>query len=529
MKTKRFSLILTSAYLLINSLSFSQTLKDAVKLTTNEQFESADAAFKTLIQGQPNNGEYYFYYGENYFKNDNLVMANTLYQKGADANATNPFCYVGLGKVQWEQGKAADAKANFFKATTLAAGKNATVLYKIAEEYIHANTKNLADAFTLLNQAAKLEPNNPEIFILMGDAFLEQNDGGKAVENYEKAGKLDPKSPEAILRQGQVWNRAKNYTLAIETYKKAKDVDSTFAPAYRELAEIYLRAGQYANAAYNSKRYLQLNNDCSAKSKYSGILNQAKQYKESVDAGKQALACDSTNFYTYRYLAYSQFESADYPGGLDNSNKFFAKAPADKIIPQDYEYHAKLLSKNGKDSLAIIDFKKALELEPDKIELNGDIASSYMKMKRYADAVASYKEKMTKSKATANDYYGIGRAYFQSKDFINADSSFAQIIKMQPDLGTGYLWRAKSNVQQEVVMKTENWSAKSLYETYVTKVTKPEDIEKNKRDLVEAYTYLAAYAAKQKDCTNTKMYFQKVLDLDPANAQAKKFMSAPCK
>ncbi len=116
-----------------------------------------------------------------------------------------------------------------------------------------------------------------------------------------------------------------------------------------------------------------------------------------------------------------------------------------------------------------------------------------------------------------------------SKDFINADSAFVQVIKMQPDLGFGYLWRAKTNVQQEVVMKTDKWSAKPFYETYISKTTKPEDIDKSKKDLVDAYTYLAAYSAKQKDCANTKMYFQKVLDLDPANAQAKKFMAAPCK
>ena len=508
--------------LLVAATGFAQTLNDAIKLTTNEQYEKADAAFKALIQGQPNNGEVYFYYGENYFKNDNTDMANATYQKGADVNATNPFPYIGLGKVQWYKGKQADAKANFFKATTLAAGKNATVLYKIAEVYVDADTKNLTDAFTLLAQAAKLDPKNPEIYILTGDAYLEQNDGNKAVENYEKAGSLDPKSPRALTKQGQLYNRAKNYPLALDFYKKAALIDSTFAPAYREKAEIYLRAGQYGNAAYNSKRYLQLNNDCSAKSKYSGILNQARQYKESIEAGNEALKCTPVNAYTYRYLAYSQYETGDYTNGLDNITNFFAKVSPDKIIPQDYEYQAKLLSKNGKDSLAIISFQKAMELAPDKIEMNGDIANTYIKMKKYPEAIAAYKAKMGKSKPNANDYFGIGRAYYYSKDFINADSSFIRIIAEQPDLALGYLWRAKVNAQLDP--KNEQWSAKPFYETYLTKV-KPEDNEKNKSDLVMAYNYLAAYYAAKKDCPDLKLYMQKVLELDPANAQAKKVLA----
>jgi len=517
--------LLMGLLVVASSTIVAQTLNDAIKLTTNEQFGLADAAFVKLIQTQPNSGDYYFFYAENLFKNDEMDMANAMYQKGSDVNPTNPISYVGLGKVQWYKGQSADAKANFFKATTLAAGKNAIVLMKIAEAYTNAPTKNLPDAFNLLAQAAKLEPKNAEIYILTGDAYLEQNDATKAIENYEKAGVLDPKSPRALLKQGQVWNRARNFPLAIEIYKKARLIDSTFAPAYRELAEIYLRASQFANAAYNAKRYLQLNNDCSAKSQYSGILNQAKQYKESVDAGKEALLCTPINFFTYRYLAYSQYEIADYVGGLENMNNFFAKAPPEKIIVQDYEYRAKLLSKTGKDSLAILDYKKALELQPEKVEYNGDIANAFIKMKKYPEAIAAYKMKMDKGKANANDYYGLTRAYFYSKDFVNADSSATQIIKSQPELGLGYLWRAKANVQQEVLLKTENWNAKPYYELFISKIVKPEDIEKSKKELVEAYTYLGAYYAKKNDCANTKLNFQKVFELDPTNVQAKKVLA----
>ena len=58
--------ITCAAFLIASSTLFSQTLQDATRLTTNEQFENADAAFKKLIAAQPNNGEIYFYYGENF-------------------------------------------------------------------------------------------------------------------------------------------------------------------------------------------------------------------------------------------------------------------------------------------------------------------------------------------------------------------------------------------------------------------------------------------------------------------------------
>jgi tetratricopeptide (TPR) repeat protein len=430
---------------------------------------------------------------------------------------------VGIGKIQWYKGQSADAKANFFKATTLGAGKNAAVLKRIAETYINAPTKNLADAFTLLGQATKLDPKDPEAYILTGDAFLEQNDGTKAIEQYEKATSLNPKDIIGILHTGELWARAKNYNLALDVFKKAKAIDSTFAPAFREAAEIYILAHDYGPAAYNMKKYLALNNDCSAKSKYSGVLEEARLFKESIEQGKEALKCVPVNPFTYRYLAYSMYETADYTGGMENITNAFTNMPADKIIPLDYEYRAKLLSKTGKDSLAILDFKKAMELQPDKTELYGDLANTYIKMKKYPEAIDAYKTKMAKNtKPSANDEFGILRAYYYSKDFVNADSSASHFIALQPDMTLGYLWKAK--VAEQMDPKNEKWLAKDPFDVYLSKV-KPEDTEKNKKDLIEAYNYMAAYYASKKDCPNLKLYMQKVLQLDAENAQAKKVLA----
>lgn len=497
----------------------AQTLADALKLTRNEQYESADAIYKKLIQAQPANGDLYFYYGENFFKNENLAMAAEMYQTGADVNPTNPLPYVGIGKVLWYKDKQQEAKSNFYKATTLADKKNATVLLKIAETYINAEKKSLPDAFTLLATATKLEPKNPEVYLLTGDAYLEQNDGSKAIENYEKAASLDPKSVIAILRQGQLYNRAKNYTLAIDNYKKASLIDSSFAPAYREKAEIFFRAGQYANAVAQYKRYLQLNDNCGARGRYAGFLYKAKQYAASIEAANEAKKCDAKNVFLDRYLAYSYFETGDYTNGMAMSKSFFSKASPEKIIAQDYEYRGKLYAKTGSDSLAILDYKKALEMDSTKTELSNDMSNAYMKMKKYSEAITMFKAKVAAGKAGVNDYYGLGRAYYYSKDFVNADSCFSKIVTAQPEMGLGYLWKAKANVQQDPENKV--WKAKEWYEKYISKI-KPEDAEKNKKDLIDAYNYLAAYYAKKNDCANTKIYMEKILALDPANAQAKK-------
>jgi tetratricopeptide (TPR) repeat protein len=524
MKNLRLSVIF---FFITSSNLFSQTLADAVKQTTNEQFENADVTFKKLIAATPDNGELYFYYGENFFDNNNPNMANTMYKKGVEMNATNPLCYVGLGKILWSQNKETEAKANFYKATTLSDKKNVVPLLKIAEVYIYSERKDLEEAFKLLNQAEKITPQNPEIYILKGDAYMEETEGGgKAVRSYEQAEALDKNSVVAILRQGKLYSRAKNYPLALEYYKKASLIDSTFAPAYREKAEIYFRQGRYNVAVQQFKRYLELNNNCSARGRYAGFLNQAAQYKESVAEAKEALKCDSLNAYTYRYKGRSEFESADYVNGLISMNKFFelsAKNPQLKIIAEDYEYRAKLYAKTNNDSLAIIDYQKALALEPEKIELSRDIASFYLKSKKYNEAIKAYQAIIAKGKTNANDYLGLGRAYYYSKDFSNADSAFVKIIQLHPQVAAGYLWRAKANVQQDP--NNEKWLAKPYYEAYITN-TKAEEIEKNKKDMIDAYTYLGVYYMNNKEICTAKIYFTKIAALDAANGNSKKFFES---
>jgi tetratricopeptide (TPR) repeat protein len=136
------NLVCTAALALISLSGVSQTLQELVTRTDNENFEIAAAGYRALITKDPSKGEYYFYYGENFFKRGDSDSARVFYNKGVEVNATYPLNYVGLGKVLLTEGNIADAKAQFFKATTLGANKNAEVFRKIAEAWLVTDTKN---------------------------------------------------------------------------------------------------------------------------------------------------------------------------------------------------------------------------------------------------------------------------------------------------------------------------------------------------------------------------------------------------
>lgn len=548
---KKITLIASA--LTLTHIAFAQTLQDAIIKTDNERYESAASDFLNLVAKEPAKGENYFYLGETYFKSGDLDSANIFYQKGADINATYPLNHVGLGKVLWYKGKTADAKAEFFKAATLGANKNAEVMRKTAEVYINSENKSLDEAISLLNAAIKLEPKNAENHILMGDALLEKNpsDGGPAIKEYSKATELNPKSPKGVLRSGKLYQRARNYQLALDLYKQAEAIDPTYAPAYREKAELYHLAGQKANAVESYKKYLTLNNSDKERARYAGFLLNNKQYAEAVAEIEALQKAGNTDLYLNRYLAYSYAElgnktdSLAYKKGVTAINNFFdksSKVPNFKYIGTDYKYKGVLLSKTGQDSLGVIEMEKAITAEPKlEGEMRALIASTWVKAKKYNKAIDAYNKKMAgdKNNLALQDWYDFGRAYYyeggnkqkEKKDaealqlFIQADTCFSILAQKSPEYAIAYFWRGKANVQQD--LKNEKWLAKPYYEKGLELVTKQNALPANKNSVIEACEYLGYNAVTTKDYTKAKEYFGIIRTLDPNNKKAVEFFKSP--
>lgn len=522
---KNTNLILATV-MLFSGITNAQTLYDAKRLTENEQFESAAKAFEQLITAEPANSSAYYYYGENYFQNDNAAQAKVMYQKGVAVNANSPINYIGLGKIEYINGNVAGAAENFTKAKTLSQNKSAEILMEIAEVYINSEKKNIPEALTLLNQAAKLEPKNPAVFMLIGDAYLEQNDGNNAIVNYEKALGLDKKFIKAILREGKLYSRAKNYTLALDYYNKAIEIDSSFAPAFRERAELRFRAGQSERAASDYKKYLQLNNDLSAQVRFCEFEYVSKHYKSVCEECPKVLARDTTYINVYRILGYGCYETGDYVNGLLNMNKYFQKAQAagKPFLASDYEYLGKNQLKNN-DSLGVESLLKALEMDTTRTDFYSEIAASYMKQKNYPEAIIYYEKKIAldTAKASANDYLKLGQSYYNLKDYAKADTVFAKLIQVQPTSIYGYVYRARSNSQFD--LDTKKGLAKPFYEQLIEVAST--DVEKNKKEIIEAYSYLGYYYIVTKQYKVAKENWLKVQELDPENEKAKKALADP--
>ncbi len=529
MKLVKLSLIA----LLVNSSVFAQTISDAIKKTDNERFAEATIDFNKLMALEPVNACNFFYAGENYYEKGELDSAIIYWNKTMQADAKSPFASVGLGKALFVKGDVAAAQVQFATALTLTKSKNSEVLRCIAKAYLSGESKNIDEAIKLLTIAIKKTPADIDCHLLMGDAlnFKTPDNGSAAIKSYNEVLKINPKSPKGIVRTAKLYQRAKNYKLADSLYKVAKSIDPTYAPSYRENAELNMMFNQSEKAIENWQKYLSLNDSYDSRYRYAVALFKGKQYCEAI---KELLAIKTnafTNFYIDRMLTYSYYECATEPDairkGLESSALFFTSCPPEKIVYLDYKYKGMLLSKNGQDSLAIIEYEKTTALdEKSAIELASDLAKLYMKFKNYAKAVESYELKLKNNKLNAADYYELGRAYyFGPKNYVAADSALANVNKLSPKYVPGYFWRARAQIATDVTKTT--WLAQPSYQTVIDLVSIEErSAPKYKSYILESAKYLGDYYVNSslKDMAKAKACWEIVLTLDPEDKQAKTFL-----
>ncbi len=542
-KKIRLSLAFIVLFYALTGYSQTNEIKTAVRLADADQFDKAKAIFDGLIKQYPNNGSIYYYYGESYLKSyfsdtitnslsEVCAAATELFNKGNQVDPNNPLNMVGLGKVAYYTGDYNGAK-NYFdqaeakfpsktnKTSTLSKVDQALVLSEISEGYIISKVKNPDISITKLEKALELDTKNPDIYINLGEAYMEKNDGSKAISNYKMAQELDPKSPAAKVNLGKLWVRAKNWNEAINYYKEAIQIDSTFAPGYLELGVLYSRANQSQLSKFYFKKYIDLTDNINAKLKYVNVLIDIKDFKEAVIQLEDIYKVDSSRNDLNRGLAYCYFETQNYDKAIIYIEKFFKNSKPEKIIPSDYLYLGRIQSKKGKDSLAIESFVIAYKLDTANHDILTDIAASYSKMKKYDEAAAHYLKKIAKNKATTSDYYKLGIVYIQSQKWGKADTTFKYITTNKPDFMNGNAFYYSGIACSQMDPSCDTTFAKDNMTKYI-EYAKTDSV-KNANNLTNAYFYLGSFyvtSKKYKDFCEAKYYYEKILFLDPKNQKA---------
>jgi tetratricopeptide (TPR) repeat protein len=131
----------------------------------------------------------------------------------------------------------------------------------------------------------------------------------------------------------------------------------------------------------------------------------------------------------------------------------------------------------------------------------------------------------TKKNPSQTDMYNWGFGYYQAGNYKTADSIFCGIYESQyPDQIYGYLWCSKSKRAEDDSLASQGIAVESWIKL-IEMATKIDSI-KYKTTIVQTHFYLAQYYNDyKKDKQAAIAELKKVLEIDPTNADAQKFLT----
>ncbi|MBC8035298.1 MAG: tetratricopeptide repeat protein [Chitinophagaceae bacterium] len=524
------SLFTLATLLIAGSSLYAQSVDEGRKFHYYQRYKSAKAQFEKALADKPDNVEAAYWLGQTLIEDKDSLAALAVYQKSLAANANAPLLLVGMGEIELMQGKTNDARQRFETAISMSKGKDIAVFNAIGKANAYAKLGDANYGIEKLNLATQVKKfNDANTYLYLGDAYRKLVDGGGAVTNYNKAFELDPKLAAAQHRIGKIYLTQSNKESFLPAFEKAVEVDPAYAPALYDLYTYWFNRDINKAAEYFDKYLAVADQVPSNEYDRISIIYARRMFPEAIAAAQQKISADpNADPRYYKLIAYSYDEQKDSLNAKNYLDQYFAKQKPDGFVPKDYVFRAQLLSKfPGNEAEALANFETAVNVDTayeSKLQLMTDAAAFAKKIKNPVEESNWLGKAYALKKEPVNvDLYNWGYANYQAGNYAKSDSIFCQAYQTKyPTEIYGYLWCARSAGAQDTT--SENGTAVEPYKKLIAFADTARD--KYKATLLSAHSYLAAYyanVAKQKDSAIS--HLESVLELDPENADAKKYIT----
>jgi len=484
-----------------------------------------------------------FYLGNIYFSENKLDSAEIYFKKGLVDKDDNVLNTIGLAMLKIK----ANPKVAETEIQTVLKLKSAK---KNPDSFIAASNAYLVNglidqAVIYQDKAKEVKSKYAPLAILMGDIELAKKNVGNACSNYELAILYDANCKEAYVKYARAYRNV-NSALAIDMLNRLKVKEPTFLLVDKELADIYYMNNQFDKAAALYDSFLKSgNSNAQDLVKYAMTLFFNHDFEKSLQIANEGLQKEPRNPAFNRLAMYNNTDLKKYDDAIKSAERLFNQSDKADFTYLDYRYYGQALSQTKQYDQAIEQYKKAIEADSSHVELWKDISDMYTSKNDFTNAIAaynSYLNSLTEEKKTSDVYYDFGKLYYaygnstdsvssgktesvtllRKNALIKADSIFGKVISLEPTNYRGYRLRALTNLS--IDPDGIQGLAKLYYEQVLKIVEAKADIRYNPV-IIECSRYLGYYYSSKKDYAQSKVYWNKILSLDPTNEVATKAIS----
>lgn len=462
----------------------------ALSLLRQEKYEEAllnfsKAARAARSENAPGSGavsiavQSHAHMGQIYFRQGNLEMAADSLRSAVRLAPDNGKYRYNLGVIYLRMNRGAQALDEFRRA--LDAGTNDADVYRaLARAFNSPDLRQPALAIRALEKGLYLRPDDIETLFQLGDMYHAEQDLINASRVYAKIVNITPgdiNTEDAYLKLAVVYSEMERYNDAIEVLERATGINPRNARTYFVLGQVYDRAGRRDLAIENWKKALR-------------------------DGGVIGVIGDS-----------AVGQDADAPLALNRDEEREIRL----AIAGAYR-------KEGAHDLALLEYSRIRErnraapVVSSDPELDEAVGLTYMALKDYANAVASFEA--VAASPTADEtmrkqaFLQIAAAYAESGESRKLEEARANInkaVRMDPADQEARM------LQAYILMKTNSMVDREKAVEILKAVTRS-DIDA--RDASKAHNLLGLAYMQSSEYRRALASFEQAVRLDPINSDA---------
>ncbi|MBM2839633.1 MAG: hypothetical protein HW412_161 [Bacteroidetes bacterium] len=438
--------------LLATSIGSAQDIYNRARASlSSRDTAAAVTAFQEAVKAGQKLAESNFYLGAIALAQHRIDEAIRYLQASLKEDDDNVEATKLLGDAYAEKKDRINALAQYKLAAKLAP-KDCGVSVAYGQALVEADSMD--QGIVQLTRAKECMPDNPAIYISLGDAYFKIGVKPLAITNYQKASELAPKDRDLQLKIARALAANRQYTDAVKAYIVAEQIDSTYPDTYLEHGKILVLAKLYKLAVPPLNRFVKLSpRHVEGSQLYAKALFGSELFAEAATASKTSLQMDSTNNDVWRIRAYSLVDARD-PKDRDCKAALEAFAVLQRrnaIKPEDLAERGRAYSDCKMDNEALADLEQALKADTANCDILIPLGSLQMKKKDYKRAAELFEKKILCDPKILSAYVNAGLCYQQPENLNlpRARELFIKVVELRPDYLNGRLFLARYYVQAD--------------------------------------------------------------------------------
>ena len=364
-----------------------------------------------------------------------------LIKKYLETHSDNYVAWYDLGFAYHQSGKRDDSIAAYRKSVNLKPDvfeANLNLGLALAEAG-DAEAEQYLRAATKLNPASNVTQGHSRAWLALG-RLLAASKPDDAIAAFQEAAKLDPKNPEPHLDAGALLEKQQKAGDAEKEYQQALSIAPDSSDALIVLSNLYMREKRFGDAQTALRKLVTLHpSDAGAHFQLGRMLAIAGKNEDAASEMEAGLKLDPSDRKAKRDLADLDADLKKY----DQASQMYSALISE--TPNDGDLHAglgRVLMKQKKFAEAEQELIKAAELKPGSGEIYGELAVAANENKNYPLAIKAADLRAKYLPENPMSYFLRATAYDHLRDAKDAAKYYHQFLQVAGGKYPDQEWQA---------------------------------------------------------------------------------------